>query len=107
MNNTGMRDGARRMTVSAPPGREGRDETIRLTGEKLSPEAIEQYANPLIQQRVALLAKEGWKADGATDVLTLWRQGRLSCREHASFWRDTSTYSVTSVTIRLRRISTA
>ncbi|HLJ66614.1 MAG TPA: hypothetical protein VKX16_04570 [Chloroflexota bacterium] len=65
---------------------------------KLSPEAIEQYVNPLIQQRLQLLVRAGWEADGATDVLTLWRQGRVSAREHASFWRDTSTYSVTALT---------
>lgn len=94
------------MTVISPE-LECRDETIRLTGEKLSPEAIEQYVNPLIQQRLQVLERAGWQADGATDVLTLWRQGRLRCREHASFWHDKSTYSVSSVTIRLRRISTA
>lgn len=86
--------------------RERKDDTIPLTGEKLSPEAIEQYANPLIQQRLAVLAQAGWEADGAVDVPTLWRQGRLACREHASFWNDTRTYSVASVTVRVRRMST-
>lgn len=88
------------------PTLEPRDVTIPLIGEKLSPEAIERYVNPLIQQRLQVLITEGWQAAGATDVLTLWRQGRLACREHASFWMDTHTYTVTSVTIRVRRIST-
>ena len=102
---TGVRAGASPMTVAVTPRREGQDDTIPLAGEKMSTGAIEQYVNPLIQQRLAVLALEGWKADGATDVLTLWRQGRLACREHASFWMGTSTYSVTSVTIRVRRVS--
>ena len=92
------------MALASAPRREGRDDTIRLSGKKMSPEAIEQYVNPLIQQRLALRAAEGWEADGATDAVSLWRQGRLACREHASFWMDTCTYSVTSVTIRVRRI---
>ena len=90
------------MTAAATPRREGRDVTIRLSGEKMSSEAIERYVNPLIEQRLQMLAREGWEADGATDVLTLWRQECLACRDGSSFWMGPSTYAVTSVTIRVR-----
>jgi hypothetical protein len=92
---------------SSSPRLERKDDTIRLTGEKMSQEAMEQYVNPLIQQRMQMLVQEGWEADGTVDLMMLWRQGRLACREHASFWLEAHTYSPTSVTVRVRRIATA
>src|SRR5579862_9191577 len=100
-------DERKRMMIEPPPWQERRDATIPLTGHRMDPEAIERHANPLIQQRLRTLAREGWVADGATDVRTLWQQGRLVCREHASFWEDKHTYTLSSVTIRVRRIATA
>jgi hypothetical protein len=91
------------MTAAATPRREGRDVTTRLNGDKMSPGGVERYVNPLIEQRLQILARDGWEADGATDVLTLWRQGSPACRERSSFWMGPSAYAVTSVTIRVRR----
>ena len=93
------------MAITAPR-RERKDDTIRLAGEKMSPRAIEEYVNPLIRRRLQVLAHEGWEADGPVDVLTLWRQGRLAGRGYSSFFMDRHTYTVTSVTFRIRSIST-
>ena len=93
--------------VPTPPRLERRDETIHLTGTGMSREAVEQYVNPLIAQRVLTLGRQGWEPDGATDALSLWRQGRLSSRRHTSFWLDNHTYDPICVTLRVRRISTA
>lgn len=93
--------------VTAALRLERKDDTIRLTGQDMELEAIEQYVNPLIQQRLRTLVRQGWEADGETDVRTLWNQGRLVCREHSSFWMGKHTYDLTSVAIRLRRIATA
>lgn len=93
--------------VTTTPWLERKDDTILLTGERMSPEAVERYVNPLIQQRLQVLLQDGWEADGAADVLTLWRHGCLACREHSTFWMDKRTYTLSSVTVRLRRISTA
>lgn len=96
---------------NAPPATgpplEVRDETIGLLGKEMSPAQVEQYVNPLIQQRLKMLIGYGWEVGGATDARTLWRAGRLACREHASFWQDAETYDLTSVTIRIKRTSTA
>lgn len=94
------------MPVTAPR-LERKDDTIPLTGDKMGSDEIERYVNPLIQERLRTLFREGWEADGATDILTLWRQGRLASREHTSFWLDKHTYDLKSVTLRVRRISTA
>ena len=91
-------------TVSSP---EIRDEMIALVGKEMSPAQVEQYVNLLIQRRLKALLGDGWEAGGATDARTLWRAGRLACREHASFWQDAETYDLTSVTIRIKRTSTA
>lgn len=110
---TDERDGARirepgerkQMTVTSSHGPERKDDMILLAEKKMSGEAIEQYVNPLIRQRLEILAREGWEADGPMDALALWRQGRLACRRDSSFWMDNHTYTLASVTIRLRRIN--
>jgi hypothetical protein len=89
------------------PLTERRDLTISLTGKGMTPAAVAASVDPLIREQLQRQTLEGWEVDGSTDVFTLWRSGNLRCRENSSFWLDNRTYSPVSVTLRLRRASTA
>lgn len=93
--------------MSTRPSMERKDDTIRLGEREMGLEAIETYLTLLISERLRRLAVEGWEADGATDVGSLQRQGRLVWHEHESLWSGKRTYTLTSVSIRVKRISTA
>src|ERR1051326_6511244 len=88
------------------PWLERKDLLIPLSGTRMTADAIPAAVAPLIQAQLDRAAQTGWEVDGPTDVMTLWRAGRLDCREHATFWTGGRTYSLTLVTIRLRRRST-
>jgi hypothetical protein len=93
--------------IDQPLERERKDLRIPLAGKDLNRQAIAGFVNPLIQQQLTRAEQTGWQSDGPTDVFALWRAGRVEVRQHTSFWSDKHTYSLSSVTIRLVRISTA
>jgi hypothetical protein len=95
------------MTPQLSVNLERKDITIPLHNVSVRLDELITIANPLIALEVERARPVGWENDGSIDALALMHEGRLGWREHNAWWSDTSTYSLQSATVRLRRTSTS